>query len=93
MLALAACLRAFGAAVSPERVAAAFLGGSALASAAPTPGGVGAVEAALVAALTGFGVRTGPAVAAVLAFRLITFWLPAVPGWAVFRSLRRQAVI
>jgi undecaprenyl-diphosphatase len=93
VLALAACLHAFGAGVSLERVAAAFLGGTALASAAPTPGGLGAVEAALVAALTGLGVMTGPAVAGVLAFRLVTFWLPALPGWFAFRSLRRQGVI
>ena len=93
VLALAACLHAFGASVSLERVAVAFLGGTALASAAPTPGGVGAVEAALVAALTGFGVATGPAVAGVLAFRLVTFWLPALPGWFAFRSLRRRGVI
>ena len=93
LLALAACLHAFGARASLERVAAAFLGASALASAAPTPGGLGAVEAALVAALTGLGVRTGPAVTGVLAFRLVTFWLPILPGYLAFRSLRRRGVI
>ncbi len=93
VLALAACLHAFGAGTSLERVAAAYLGATALASAAPTPGGLGAVEAALVAALTAFGVATGPAVTGVLAFRLFTFWLPALPGWLAFRALRRRGVI
>jgi undecaprenyl-diphosphatase len=93
VLALAACLHAFGARASLERVAAGFLGASALASAAPTPGGLGAVEAALVAALTGLGVRTGPAVTGVLAFRLVTFWLPTLPGYLAFRSLRHRGAI
>jgi uncharacterized membrane protein YbhN (UPF0104 family) len=46
-----------------------------------------------VAALTGLGVRVGPAVAGVLGFRLVTFWLPILPGWLAFRSLRREGVI
>jgi glycosyltransferase 2 family protein len=93
VLAMAACLHTFGAGVRLEGVAAAFLGGTALAAAAPTPGGLGAVEAALVAALTGLGVQVGPAVAGVLTFRLVTFWLPILPGWLAFRSLRHQGVI
>jgi uncharacterized membrane protein YbhN (UPF0104 family) len=93
VLALAACLHTFGAGVSLERVAAAYLGGIALGTAAPTPGGLGAVEAALVAALTGLGVGVGPAVTGVLAFRLVTFWLPTLPGWLAFRSLRHRGVI
>jgi undecaprenyl-diphosphatase len=93
VLALAICLHTFGAVVSLERVAAAFLGGTALAAAAPTPGGLGAVEAALVAALTGLGVHIGPAVAGVLTFRLVTFWLPILPGWLAFHSLRRHGAI
>jgi undecaprenyl-diphosphatase len=93
VLTLAICLHTFGAGVSLERVAAAFLGGTALAAAAPTPGGLGAVEAALVAALTGLGAQVGPAVAGVLAFRLVTFWLPILPGWLALRSLRRHGAI
>jgi undecaprenyl-diphosphatase len=93
VLTLAICLHTFGAGLSIPRVAAAFLGGTALAAAAPTPGGLGAVEAALVAALTGLGARVGPAVAGVLTFRLATFWLPILPGWLAFRALRRQETI
>jgi len=93
VLTLAICLHTFGAGLSLVRVAAAFLGGTALAAAAPTPGGLGAVEAALVAALTGLGVKVGPAVAGVLTFRLATFWLPILPGWLAFRALRRQETI
>ena len=59
-------------------------------NAAPTPGGLGAVEAALVAALTGFGLDSGAAVSAVLTFRLATYWLPTLPGWFVFRWMQNH---
>lgn len=92
-LALAASLHAFGARQPFIVVVAVYLGSSALGSVSPTPGGLGAVEAALVAGLTALGVATGSAVAGVLAFRLLTYWLPIVPGILVFRHLRRRAVI
>jgi uncharacterized protein (TIRG00374 family) len=74
-------------------VALAYLGGSAVGAASPTPGGLGAVEAALVAGLTALGAPAGPAIAAVLMFRLATFWLPIAPGWFAFRRLRRSGAI
>ena len=93
IVALAMSLRAFGADVSALKVAAVFLGGSAVASVAPTPGGLGAVEAALVAGLTAVGVDSGSAVTGVLAYRLLTFWLPTIPGWLTFRSMQHRHVI
>ena len=62
------------------------------ASVAPTPGGVGAVEAVLLAALTGVGVAAAPALAAVFLYRLVTFWVPIPIGglsmrWLVARDL------
>ena len=51
------------------------------------------MEATLVAGLTALGVGAGAAVAGVLAFRLLTFWLPIVPGILVFRRLSRDGVI
>ncbi|HEV3352275.1 MAG TPA: lysylphosphatidylglycerol synthase domain-containing protein [Acidimicrobiales bacterium] len=89
-LALAACLAAFHANADLLEVIVVYLGGSAVASVSPTPGALGAVEAALVAGLTGVGVAAGPAVAGVLAFRLVTFWLPTVPGAWAFRVVRRR---
>src|SRR5207237_6872123 len=89
-LALAACLAAFGAHAGLAKVVVVYLGGSAVASVSPTPGALGALEAALVAGLAGVGVAAGPAVAGVLAFRLITFWLPTVPGFFAFRVVRRR---
>ncbi len=92
ILTLAASLRAFGGSTSIEHVAVSYLVGSALGSVAPVPGGLGVTEAALIAGLTSFGVHSGPAIAGVLAFRLLTFWLPIAPGIWVFRRLHRADV-
>ena len=93
VIALGFALMAFHAHASWLRVTTVYLGGSAVASAAPTPGKVGAVEAALIAGLTGVGIASAPAVAGVLAFRLATFWLPIIPGWLAFRSLSHRQLL
>jgi len=92
-LCLACCLAAFGAQVPLASTVAVYLAGAAVASVSPTPGGLGAMEAALVAGLTAVGAPTGPAVAGVLAFRLLTFWLPILPGWLAYRALRATGTI
>ncbi|MFB4195855.1 flippase-like domain-containing protein [Streptomyces carpaticus] len=90
VLCLDASLQAFGVEMSYPTVAVVFLAGNALGSAAPTPGGIGAVELALTGALAAFGAPTNPALAAVLLFRLMTFWLPVLPGWLAFTHLTRK---
>jgi glycosyltransferase 2 family protein len=67
-----------------------YLTGSTLGSIIPTPGGLGAVEAALTAGLTASGVPGAVAVSAVLLFRLLTFWLPVPVGWAAMHFLERD---
>ena len=54
----------------------------------PTPGGLGAVEAVMIALLAGFGLGSGPAVAVVLVYRLINFWLPIPAGLVTYLSVR-----
>lgn len=71
-------------------IGAVYLGAAALAAAAPTPGGLGAIEAALIAGLMGVGLPAGPAVSAVLLYRLATYWLPVLPGWLSWRWLQRK---
>jgi glycosyltransferase 2 family protein len=66
-----------------------YLAAPVLAAVAPTPGGLGAVEAALIAGLAGAGMSSGLAVSTVLLFRLVTYWLPVAPGWVSLRLLRR----
>jgi undecaprenyl-diphosphatase len=91
--ALAAAVAAFHGHLSVASVGAVYLGSSAIAAVAPTPGGLGALEAALVAGLTGVGMASGEAVAAVLSYRLVTYWLPILPGWLSFRLLERRDYI
>jgi glycosyltransferase 2 family protein len=90
--ALFASVRAFHYPVSFAVTGAVYLVGGTVAAAAPTPGGVGAVEAALIAGLTATGVPTEQAVPAVLVYRIATFWLPVLPGWLAFTLLTRRDV-
>ena len=54
----------------------------------PTPGGLGAVEGVMIALLVGFGLASSAAVAVVLVYRLINFWLPVPVGLGAYLSLR-----
>ncbi len=91
--ALWASVEAFGGGLSVAGIAVVFLAGASIASAAPTPGGIGAVEAALVAGLTALGLASAVAVPAVFLYRLATFWLPVIPGWIGFTVLQRRGDI
>ncbi|MDG9675870.1 lysylphosphatidylglycerol synthase domain-containing protein [Micromonospora sp. DH14] len=67
--------------------------GEGVASAAPTPGGLGATEAALVSGLLLYGLPLDVAVAGTLIYRLATFWLPVPPGYLAFRVLTRRRLL
>ncbi|MBK6763082.1 MAG: flippase-like domain-containing protein [Micrococcales bacterium] len=90
---LVACVWAFGGSAPIAAIAVVYLAGATIGQAAPTPGGLGAVEAALSAGLTAAGIPGGLAVSSVLLFRLMTFWLPTVPGWFAFNSLQRNNLL
>jgi undecaprenyl-diphosphatase len=91
--ALVLVLDAFGVALPVSQVLLAYLVAVTLGALSPTPGGVGAVEASLVLLFVVAGVDPGAAVCATLAFRLLTFWLPMLPGWRATRSLRRTGAL
>lgn len=96
VMCLDASIRAFGnegASISIASVAVVFLAGNALGSAAPTPGGVGAVEATLTVGLIAVGLPSEVAAPAVLLFRLLTLWLPVLPGWLAFNHLSRKGAL
>jgi glycosyltransferase 2 family protein len=88
--ALVTSVEAFGGGIALAKIGAVYLAASALAAAAPTPGGLGAIEAALVAGLTGIGMESGTAVSTVLTYRLATYWLPILPGWLAWVYLQRK---
>lgn len=55
---------------------------------APTPGGLGAIEGLMIALFVSFGVASGVAVAVVLVYRIINFWLPIPPGLIAYIVVR-----
>ncbi|MER5947044.1 lysylphosphatidylglycerol synthase transmembrane domain-containing protein [Streptomyces sp. NPDC001904] len=96
VMCLDASIRAFGdetTSLSLASVAVVFLAGNALGSAAPTPGGVGAVEATLTVGLIAIGLPKEVAAPAVLLYRLLTLWLPVLPGWLFFNHLTRKGAL
>lgn len=90
---LYACVEAFGGHKSVAVIAVVYLAGATIGQAAPTPGGLGAVEAALSAGLVAAGLDGGVAVSAVLMYRLVTFWLPTIPGYWCFNWLSRTGAL
>ncbi|WP_459647223.1 lysylphosphatidylglycerol synthase transmembrane domain-containing protein [Kitasatospora sp. Ki12] len=88
------CARAIGREPSFASVAVVFLVGNAAGSAAPTPGGAGAVDGALIALLQQTAsMEKGGALAAVALYRLLTLILPVLPGWAAMAWLQRRRAL
>jgi uncharacterized protein (TIRG00374 family) len=55
----------------------------------PVPGGIGGIDAGLVGTFVLYGVSITSAASAVLAYRAIALWVPALLGAAAFVVLRR----
>jgi uncharacterized membrane protein YbhN (UPF0104 family) len=55
----------------------------------PLPGGVGGIDGGLIGTLIVYGAPAAQTAAAVLAYRLILFWLPLIAGAIAFATLRR----
>jgi uncharacterized protein (TIRG00374 family) len=81
-------LRAFGTSLNPINLIVAYGVVSVLAAIPITPGGLGVVETALPALLVTFGAPVRAAGAAVLAWRLVQFWLPIPLGGISYASLK-----
>jgi uncharacterized membrane protein YbhN (UPF0104 family) len=56
----------------------------------PIPGGIGGIDGGLIGTLIVYGVPAAATAAAVLAYRLILFWLPLIVGAVAFAALRRD---
>lgn len=92
-LALWASVAAFGGGTTFLAATIVTMIGGTLAAAAPTPGGVGAVEAALIGGLAAFGLPASAAVSSVLLYRVSTCWLPVFCGWLVMRWMTNHDMI
>ena len=87
-LVLWACFRGFGVHVALTVVLMGYLIGQ-LGGLLPIPGGLGGVEGGLVGTLVVYGVSLRDAVTAVLAYRVIQFWIPLLLSLPAFVSLQR----
>jgi uncharacterized membrane protein YbhN (UPF0104 family) len=92
-LVLYAALRSLDVRVSPITAIAVYVTVSGLAAIVPSPGGLGTFDVLLAGALVAVGVPGPGAVGAVVAYRLVTVWLPLVPSGCVFAVLMRRAII
>jgi membrane protein DedA with SNARE-associated domain/uncharacterized membrane protein YbhN (UPF0104 family) len=89
-ISLWASVHAFGGSLSPLTAFGVLLLGSTAGNAVPVPGGLGSVEAALVAALTATGTALTVALPAVALFRLVTLWFLLPAGLVSVGILRRR---
>lgn len=93
LVAFIAALRSVGAHPAILPAAVVYLAGNAVGTAAPTPGGLGGVEAVLAAGLTAMGIPAAQAISGVLVFRIATFWLPILAGWLSYLWLQRRLIL
>jgi len=62
-------------------------------TAVPTPGGLVGAEAGLFAGFVAYGESAASAGAAALLYRLITYWLPLLPGLLALAIARRKKLV
>ncbi|MBK3641864.1 lysylphosphatidylglycerol synthase domain-containing protein [Streptomyces sp. MBT33] len=92
-LVLVAVTRAVALPLAADRVALLYLAASGAAALLPTPGGLGSLDAALALALTAAGAPGAAAASVVLGYRLLTGWLPLLPGLLVLTMLVRRRAL
>jgi hypothetical protein len=90
--ALACAIRATGQPVPWHSLLLVYGAGAAVGSTGITPGGFALVELALTAALTAAGLHRSTALAAVLTYRLVNFWLILIAGWILMAVLARWRI-
>jgi uncharacterized protein (TIRG00374 family) len=78
----------FGHVISPIDLLVAYGLANILAAIPLTPGGLGVVEGVLIPTLVGFGVPHSQAILAVIAYRLVNFWIPIPLGGIAYASLQ-----
>ncbi len=87
----AACLWvfiwSFGHVISPIDLLVAYGLANILAAIPLTPAGLGVIEGVLIPTLVGFGVPHSQAILAVIAYRLVNFWIPIPIGGVSYTSL------
>lgn len=93
VLALYCCAQALDISLGIDAIMLVFTLGISLGTAVPTPGGLGAFEAGLLAGFVAYNVDSSAALAAALLYRLITYWLAMVAGATALFYARRRSYI
>jgi uncharacterized membrane protein YbhN (UPF0104 family) len=92
-LVLFAVLRSLAVPIAATTVVVVYLVVSSVSALLPSPRGIGGLDVVLVAGLAWAGVPSAAALGAVVGYRLITVWLPLLPGACVFAFLLRRRII
>ncbi|MFE2042911.1 YbhN family protein [Streptomyces sp. NPDC059477] len=90
---IAAVGYALGLPLSWAQVIFALLIASTAVGAVPAPGGIGPVDAAMVFTMSAFGAPVGLATATVIGYRVMTVWIPLIPGALVLSALVQRKVL
>ncbi|WP_223852411.1 YbhN family protein [Bifidobacterium tissieri] len=88
-----AALMALGQHANPLEITFIYVLTNTLASAVPTPGGLGAIEAALTLGFTSVGIPYAVALSATLLFRLLTYWLRIPIGAAAMKWMNVHGLL
>ncbi|WP_416967711.1 lysylphosphatidylglycerol synthase transmembrane domain-containing protein [Streptomyces sp. 4F14] len=75
------------------QLAFAYLAASTAAGAVPAPGGIGPLDAALILTLAGYGTPLSLATATVLGYRVLTVWVPLLPGMLVMSAMVQRELL
>lgn len=92
-LSLMLCVYAVGGSVGFAVLVVVYTFGVGVGSSIPTPGGLGGVEAGMVAGFVAFGMPANTALAAVVLYRLISFWLVLLLGAAAFGFVQKKGLV
>jgi uncharacterized protein (TIRG00374 family) len=92
-LSLGASLHAVGQRASLAIIITVITLASIVGGAVPVPGGIGVVEAGMIAGLTSAGIPQDQAVAAVFIQRMFTAYLPPIWGWMTLAWMRRREYV
>lgn len=79
---------AFGYRLSPDALLVSYCIANVVAAIPLTPGGLGVVEVVLTSAITAYGAPVQAAALGVIAYRLVSFWLPIPAGGVAYLTLR-----
>ena len=83
------CGRSVGLELTYSEAILSYTMGNIIGSLIPSPGGLGGAEAGLYGGLVFFGLDADLSLITVLIYRLISYWLPIVPGYLMYRHLRK----